>query len=135
MAGLNIGVLGCGGRMGQALLNQITAASDTTISGGTELQGSDWIGRDLGDITGLGPVGVDVTSDTASLFQASDAIVDFTAPSTSQNHAGLAARTETPLVIGTTGRRHRRAKGRANRIRGVSRRQCGGGAFGDLCRR
>jgi 4-hydroxy-tetrahydrodipicolinate reductase len=103
MAGLNIGVLGCGGRMGRALLNQITAASDTTISGGTELQGSDWIGRDLGDITGLGPVGIDVTSDTASLFQASDAIIDFTAPSTSQNHAGLAARTATPLVIGTTG--------------------------------
>jgi 4-hydroxy-tetrahydrodipicolinate reductase len=100
---LKIGVLGCGGRMGQALLSQITAASDTTISGGTEPAGSDWIDRDLGDITGLGPVGLAVTSDAAALFQGSDAIVDFTAPSASQSHAALAASTATPLVIGTTG--------------------------------
>jgi 4-hydroxy-tetrahydrodipicolinate reductase len=103
MAGLNIGVLGCGGRMGQALLNQITAAPDASISGGTEPQGSDWIGRDLGDITGLGPLGLGVTSDVAALFQESDAIVDFTAPSASKTHADLAASTATPLVIGTTG--------------------------------
>ena len=103
MAALNIGVLGCGGRMGQALLSQITAAPDTAVSGGTETAGSDWVGRDLGDITGLGPVGIAVTSDTTALFQTSDAIVDFTAPSASQSHAALAASTATPLVIGTTG--------------------------------
>ena len=103
MPDLKIGVLGCAGRMGQALLNQITAAPDTAISGATEPTGSDWIGRDLGDVTGLGPMGTTVTSDAEAMFAGSDAVVDFTSPSASQTHAALAASTATPLVIGTTG--------------------------------
>ena len=103
MPDLKIGVLGCGGRMGQALLTQITAGPDTAIAGGTEPAGSDWIGRDLGDITGLGSTGITVTSDAGALFAASDAVLDFTAPSASRTHAALAASTATPLVSGTTG--------------------------------
>ena len=103
MAPLKIGVLGCAGRMGQAVLTQIAGLPDMEIAGGSELRGSDWIGRDLGEITGLGPVGMAVSGDPAGLFASSDAVVDFTAPSATQGHAALAGAQATPLVIGTTG--------------------------------
>ena len=103
MANLRIGVLGCAGRMGQALLSQIAAAPDTELTGGTEPHGSDWIGRDLGEIADIGRVGIAVSGDTAKLFADADAVMDFTTPAAALEHAALAAANATPLVIGTTG--------------------------------
>ena len=60
-----------------------------------------WQGRHL--IAGLEESGVLVGDDPKALFEAVDAVIDFTAPTATMNHAKLAAETGKILVIGTTG--------------------------------
>ena len=103
MADLNIGVLGCAGRMGGALVRQIAATPGVQLAGGTETAGSTAVGRDLGDLAGLGRLGMVAADDAAALFAAADAVLDFTVPAAAAAHAALAAESGTPLVIGTTG--------------------------------
>ncbi len=103
MAGIRIGVLGCGGRMGRMLVGEIVAAEGCTVAGGAEALGSATIGRDIGELAGLRPLGLSVGSDRAALFAASDVVIDFTVPAASVAHAALAASLGRALVIGTTG--------------------------------
>jgi 4-hydroxy-tetrahydrodipicolinate reductase len=98
-----IGVMGCGGRMGQMLVREIAGTKDCVVAGGSESPGSDRIGRDVGEVAGLAPLGLKVVADPAAVFVEADAVIDFTAPAASVAHAKLAAATGKVLVIGTTG--------------------------------
>lgn len=98
-----IGVMGCGGRMGQMLVREITATAGCIVAGGTEPPGSDRIGRDIGEIAGLPPLTIKIGADPAAVFEAADAVIDFTAPAATVAHARLAAEMGKVLVIGTTG--------------------------------
>lgn len=99
---MKIGIVGCGGRMGRMLVAQVLATEGCELAGGTERPGSA-IGLDLGTLCGHGPLGVPVSEDARALFEASDAVIDFTAPAAAAAHAALAAETGTALVVGTTG--------------------------------
>lgn len=98
-----IGVTGCGGRMGQMLVREVAATQGCSVAGGTEAPGSKYLGQDVGTVAGLAPLAVKVTADAAALFDAADAIIDFTAPAATQAHAKLAGEKKKILVIGTTG--------------------------------
>jgi 4-hydroxy-tetrahydrodipicolinate reductase len=98
---MKIGIIGCAGRMGRALIQQVLDTDGCTLSGGTEQPGPA-VGQDLGVLVGRAAIGVTVTSDTAALFAASDAVIDFTVASTTARHAELAKQHRTPLVVGTT---------------------------------
>ena len=100
---MRIGIVGCGGRMGRMLLAAVLETEGCTVSGGTERPGSDAIGRDLGELVGRGTLDCMVEDDPKRLFEASDAVIDFTSPAASLLHASLAAETRTALVVGTTG--------------------------------
>src|SRR4051812_15513591 len=103
MSAYRIGVVGCAGRMGQMLLREIAATAGCEIGGGTEAPGSAAIGRDVGEVAGLGALQMKIGGDPAALFQAVDAVIDFTIPKATVAHAGLAAAAKKVLVIGTTG--------------------------------
>ncbi len=103
MTAYRIGVVGAAGRMGQALLRMIAATEGCLPAGGTERRGSPAIGRDLGTLAGLDPLGVAVTDDADRLFGSCDAVLDFTAPAASAAHAAMAARHGKVHVVGTTG--------------------------------
>jgi 4-hydroxy-tetrahydrodipicolinate reductase len=99
---MKIGIVGCMGRMGQMLVSAVLAESRADLSGGTERVGSPTLGQDLGK--SLGQVtGLTVGSDPEALFAVSDAIIDFTSPAATRVHAELAAKTNTALIVGTTG--------------------------------
>ena len=104
MTDLSIGVVGCGGRMGRTLINQIVQTEGCTLSGGTEREDHPAIGKDLGALAGLeAPLGLIATNDRQALFEASDAVIDFTVPDTTAMLAPIAAQTNTAHIIGTTG--------------------------------
>ena len=103
MSDMKIGVVGCAGRMGVALLKQIAGTEGCAIAGGTERPGSDAIGRDVGEVAGLGALGLEVGDDAAALIAGADAILDFTAPAATVAHAALCADAGTVHIIGTTG--------------------------------
>lgn len=100
---MKIGIVGCGGRMGRMLMTQVIEADGAELVGGTERPGSELLGQDLGPLIGHPALGVTVTEDAKALFQAADAVIDFTAPTATVAHAALAAEHQTALIIGTTG--------------------------------
>lgn len=100
---MRIGIVGAGGRMGQMLVREVAATPGATLAGGTERPGSALLGRELGALAGIDPLGVKVADDPAALFRAADVVIDFTSPAATVSHAKLSADTGTALVVGTTG--------------------------------
>ncbi len=103
MSGMKLAVMGAGGRMGQALVRAVHSMEGCVVAGGTEQPGSDLVGRDIGEVAGIGPLDVDIVEDPLSLVARVDGILDFTAPAASNIFADLAAQARIVHVIGTTG--------------------------------
>lgn len=99
---MKIGIVGCAGRMGRMLVQEVLHTDGVALGGGTETA-RDFIGVDLGTLVGAKALGVTVGDDAKALFEACDAVIDFTVPVATKKHADLAAATGTGLVIGTTG--------------------------------
>jgi len=100
---LKIGIAGASGRMGRMLVREIAQTPGCVLSAASEGAGHAALGDDAGVIAGLDALGVTLDEDAGALFSASDAVIDFTAPSATARHAALAAENGTAHVIGTTG--------------------------------
>lgn len=100
---MKIGIVGCAGRMGRMLVQEVLKTGGCELAGGIDRAGSPLIGQDIGGLAGCPAVGLALGSDAEALFAAADAVIDFTTPAASRAHAELAARTGTALVVGTTG--------------------------------
>jgi 4-hydroxy-tetrahydrodipicolinate reductase len=96
-------IAGAGGRMGRTLIQAIAATKGVTLAGAVEPLGSAVIGRDAGELAGLGPNGIKVTSDVAPLLRDADGLIEFTIPAASVALAELAASAGVVHVMGTTG--------------------------------
>ncbi|MAH84361.1 MAG: 4-hydroxy-tetrahydrodipicolinate reductase [Rhodospirillaceae bacterium TMED8] len=107
---MKIGVVGCAGRMGRMLCAAALATKGADLVGGTEAQGSKWIGVDLGFLCEGLPKNTLIGDDPVLLFDQSDVVIDFTAPHATVTHAKIAAETRTAMVIGTTGLNERDIK-------------------------
>jgi 4-hydroxy-tetrahydrodipicolinate reductase len=93
---LKIGIVGCSGRMGQMVINQVAGTEGCVIAGASEQPGHDAIGQEA-------VAGVTVRDDPAAMMADVDVVVDFTIPDATVHHAELAAASGTAMVIGTTG--------------------------------
>lgn len=98
-----IAVTGCAGRMGQMLVRAVDERADCTLIGATVEQGHEWAGRDLGEAMGGQARGIIVSDDPLPVFAQAHAVLDFTSPAASVEHADLAAQARLVHVIGTTG--------------------------------
>lgn len=96
-------VVGAAGRMGQALVRMIHQTEGVTLHAAVQREGSPFLGKDAGEIAGLGPIGVPVTDDPLSAFLHAEGVIDFTKPESTVVFAGLAAQARIVHVIGTTG--------------------------------
>ncbi len=103
MAEIAIGISGCGGRMGRMLVAEIAGTHGCRVAGGVDAATSAILGRDLGELAGMGALGLKAGTDIGQLFAGADVVIDFSTPAASAEHAGVAARAAKPLVIGTTG--------------------------------
>jgi len=96
-------VAGAGGRMGRTLIHAIAATKGVSLAGAVEAADSAVIGRDAGELAGLGTNGVKVVSDVASLLKDADGLIEFTIPAATLALAELTASAGVVHVIGTTG--------------------------------
>jgi 4-hydroxy-tetrahydrodipicolinate reductase len=96
-------IAGAGGRMGRALIHAVAATKGVTLAGAVEPPGSAVIGRDAGELAGLGPNGITVSSDVAPLLRDADGLIEFTIPAASVALAELSAAAGVVHVMGTTG--------------------------------
>jgi len=103
MSDMRLIVAGAGGRMGRTLIHAIAATDGATLAGAVDAPGSAVIGRDAGELAGLGKNGVAVGADVEPLLAHADGLLDFTVPAATVAFAELAARKGLVHVIGTTG--------------------------------
>ena len=106
MSEMRLIVAGAGGRMGRTLIAAIAATEGVTLAGAVEAAGSAVIGRDAGELAGLGTNGVAVATDLEPLLAGADGLLDFTIPAATVAFAELLARKNLVHIIGTTGLSH-----------------------------
>ena len=80
MSDMKLAVLGAAGRMGQTLARAVAAAPGCVLAAGIEAKGSPAIGQDLGEVAGLGPLGIAITDDPLPVFAEVHGVLDFTTP-------------------------------------------------------
>jgi 4-hydroxy-tetrahydrodipicolinate reductase len=103
MSDMRLIVAGAGGRMGRTLVKAIAESKGLALAGAVEGSGSPLIGRDAGELAGIGASGIKITADAGALLETADGIVDFTIPAATLALAALAAKAGKVHVIGTTG--------------------------------
>jgi 4-hydroxy-tetrahydrodipicolinate reductase len=103
MARTKMGVVGCGGRMGRMLVAEIAATEGCSVAGGSEAPGSGYVNQDIGELAGIGRIGIPIGEAVDKLIRDSDVVLEFTSPAATAEHAELAAGLGTAMVIGTTG--------------------------------
>jgi len=103
MSDMKLGILGAGGRMGKALIASIHETENAIVSAAIERSDSPLIGTDSGMNAGVGNNGVEITADIETALEASDCIIDFTAPQVSIDLSKKVGQFNCAHVIGTTG--------------------------------
>ncbi len=103
MSDMALVVVGAAGRMGQTLVRVIQETEGARLAGALERQGSPMLGRDAGEIAGVGNLGVAISDDPLPVFARADGVLDFSAPAASVAYSGYAAQARIVHVIGTTG--------------------------------
>src|SRR5262249_28855385 len=103
MSDMRLIVAGAGGRMGRTLIHAIAASKGVTLAGAVEAPGAAVIGRDAGELAGLGANRIKVAADLAPLLAQADGLLDFTVPAATVAFAEHTARAGLVHVIGTTG--------------------------------
>jgi len=107
-ASVRVGVYGALGRMGQMVVRTLLSPPDpmdlsAALVAALVPTHSPQLGRDIGPMVGLGPVGVSATCDMASALRMCQVIIDFSTPAATAILAPAAAAAGVALVIGTTG--------------------------------
>ena len=100
---MRVVIAGAGGRMGRTLIHAVAATKGMVLAGAVDAPDSAVIGRDAGELAGLGANGIKVTSDAAALLKNADGLIEFTIPAATLAFAELTAAAGIAHVIGTTG--------------------------------
>lgn len=99
---LKVVIVGCGGRMGYALLEGVFADSELVLHAALDRADSPQIGRDAGEQFGK-VSGVKISHDIDAALHGADVLVDFTRPEPSLVYLHACEKHGVAMVIGTTG--------------------------------
>ena len=103
MKEMRIGIVGASGRMGRAVIRQVTETQGCVVAAACEEPFSDTIGMDAGELAGCGNLGVKVQKEAQPIFEQVDAMIEFSAPDATVVHSGYASNAGCIHIIGTTG--------------------------------
>ena len=100
---IGIIVCGVGGRMGGAVVRAIAGSTEVRLAAAIDKPGSERIGKDAGEISAAGHLGISITDKLDSVMNPNTVLIDFTQPEASLNYLRAAAKKKIPMVIATTG--------------------------------
>jgi 4-hydroxy-tetrahydrodipicolinate reductase len=100
---LRLAVFGANGRMGRAVTRVVTASADAEVVGACTEPGHETVGQDVGELAGLGSLGVIVTADAEEALADADVAIDFTLPAAVSGNLAACKASGCALVMGTTG--------------------------------
>ncbi len=96
-------VTGAGGKMGRRISSLVMAEKDMELVGAVERQGHPSLGKDIGELLGLGKTGLIVQENLKKVINSGQVIIDFSAPESTLTHLRLVVEHKKAMVIGTTG--------------------------------
>ncbi len=99
-------VAGAAGRMGCRVIACLGDAPDLRLVGALEAPGHAALGRDAGEVAGVGRLGVPVAADPAAVLTRDRILVEFSMPEATLEHLRLVSVAGGRAVIGTTGFSH-----------------------------
>jgi 4-hydroxy-tetrahydrodipicolinate reductase len=102
MSLVNICVAGSSGRMGRMLIETIAADAQTRLASALDQSGSEFIGRDAGELIGAKNA-VMISADVSASLHSGDILIDFTRPEGTLAHLDICRAKGAKIVIGTTG--------------------------------
>ncbi|HEU5320772.1 MAG TPA: 4-hydroxy-tetrahydrodipicolinate reductase [Methylomirabilota bacterium] len=103
MATTEVVVAGAAGRMGARVVACLPEAPDLRLAAALEASGHAALGRDAGEVAGLGRLGVSVLADPAAVILRDRVLIEFSVPEATLGHLRLVADAGARAVIGTTG--------------------------------
>lgn len=98
-----VAIAGAAGRMGRNLIEACRQTETVEIVAAIERAGSPAIGRDAGELVGMGNLGVSVAGGLEAITRDFDVLIDFTRPEASLVNLVSCRHAGKPMVIGTTG--------------------------------
>ncbi|MEW8625408.1 MAG: 4-hydroxy-tetrahydrodipicolinate reductase [Candidatus Thiodiazotropha sp.] len=98
-----IAVVGAAGRMGKSLVQAVHETDGLTLGAATERAESGLVGRDAGELAGLGSFDLALVDDLAQVVDDFDVVIDFTTPAATLKHLQICTEAGKQMVIGTTG--------------------------------
>jgi len=118
---MKIGVAGAAGRMGRRIVALAHENADAEVTAALEVSGHPDLGKDAGELAGVGTLGVMVSDDLEAVLADCDVLVSFCSPAASVEHVRAAAKAGKAVVVGTTGfsaeqRAEMNAAGKATRF-------------------
>jgi 4-hydroxy-tetrahydrodipicolinate reductase len=96
-------VVGAVGRMGGTVIRTIHESEGIEVSGAVERPDHPFLNRDIGEVWGLGEIGVRLEGDIERVIKVGDVVVDFTNPEVSLRSLEVSSGNGVAAVIGSTG--------------------------------
>ena len=94
---------GACGRMGKMIVQGVVQQEDMQIVGAIEYAGNPQIGEDVGEVAGVGPLGVSVGGNLSSILGEADVVIEFTTPGATIENLRSVVEADKAMVIATTG--------------------------------
>ena len=96
-------VSGAAGRMGSRIIHLMEAAAGITLAGACEQPDHAAVGKDVGEVVGLPPKGLQVAGSLAEVLGQGEVVIEFTHPEPSLHHLREVTAAGKAMVLGTTG--------------------------------
>ncbi len=100
---MKVGVTGCNGRMGVALIQAILSNKNIKLGAATVSPGNPLVNMDVGLIAGTPLLSLRPVDDLEKVMENFEVLIDFTSPQSTLAHLQLCQRYGKKIVIGTTG--------------------------------
>lgn len=94
---------GACGQMGKMIVKGISQASDMQLVGAVDAPSHPLLGKDAGEVAGVGNLGVSVVGDLSEVVEKGDVIIEFTAPKATIHNLEVVVAHGKAMVIATTG--------------------------------
>jgi 4-hydroxy-tetrahydrodipicolinate reductase len=100
---VRVALIGATGRMGREVLRAAAGSTRVLISAALASPASCALGRDAGELAGLGGLNLAVSCDLAGALAGADVAIDFSSAAALRANLAAARAARKPLLIGTTG--------------------------------
>lgn len=100
---VRVAIIGVTGRMGGALVRAAAETPDMRVVSAVASSSSPALGRDAGELAGVGNIGTVVTDDLTRALTGADVAVDFSNGRATASNLAICRRASKPLLIGATG--------------------------------